>query len=722
MLLLTAGLLFCWGNKAVAGDGTKANPYTVAELNAQKDALAASGETVWVKADLKGLGTDGTQTQNEGTTQCAGLFGDTEDSFVAYSYQILGELAMEELTNTSNLLIALTYGTEGHPYGNSANPQYASNYEPTDAHFSLVEVHNALSINIENGLCGYHISSSYIVPENVIAVKVSAGYSTKQDPPAYVNYTNYDGSEAEYATPKNAALVLMANAGTYDFVLTTALYDQTISNGNALNAGTQAGVNAGTTKNRARFAFVNDGAKAGFQRNSDENCTVTLQKKSDIFLQVNSQETNFWGNYAWESAEKNWISWAGGKYSDFHAQATEATFDFANNNMGLPVGQDGTWAEKSAGDLGGKSVTLNGVTLKFVSSMTMPTRYYLNGSRGNQFQAIAGGQMRVTAPAGYAVISIVSKGNPGTNASTGETTYQIKWEVLKGGGTLTAMDQESQTWKGNAESVLLNSKGATYLNEIVVTLAAVDGETALQANETPDTYIDVNGLSAFAETNNDALVKLTLTDAIITSGMINNWGYYVQDATAGANIYCTGLELEVGDVLNGVVYVKKNNQKMGARICMTEATNTEGLTITKNGTFTYVEGDVKTINVDANKCRLVRLTNVAVKGSTETMATITDATGSITINNSKTNYFPYVIQTSLADIDYSDATVTGILYGTATSGNQIMPLTIEANSSGISEIGAEDVRNMTIYSLQGIRQSSLKSGINIVNGKKVVMK
>ena len=49
-------------------DGTKANPYTVAELNAQKDVLAASNAVVWVKADLKGLGEDGTSTDNADTT------------------------------------------------------------------------------------------------------------------------------------------------------------------------------------------------------------------------------------------------------------------------------------------------------------------------------------------------------------------------------------------------------------------------------------------------------------------------------------------------------------------------------------------------------------------------------------------------------------------------------------------------------------------------------
>lgn len=60
---------------AFAGDGTKENPYTVSELNAQKDALATSGATVWVKADLKGLGEDGSLTENTESNQMAALFG-----------------------------------------------------------------------------------------------------------------------------------------------------------------------------------------------------------------------------------------------------------------------------------------------------------------------------------------------------------------------------------------------------------------------------------------------------------------------------------------------------------------------------------------------------------------------------------------------------------------------------------------------------------------------
>ena len=316
---------------AYAGDGTKENPYTVAELNAQKDALATSGATVWVKADLKGLGEDGSQTENTGNDQMAGLFGNGADTFVAYSWQILGNLNVNDLTNKENLLIALTYGTTGHPDGSSANPQYASNKEPAEAHFSLEEVHGALTINIVNGYRGYHISSCYIIPQDIVAIKVSAGYSTSKG--AYVNCDNvFDGAIDTYVTPKNASLILLAEDGNHDVALVASLYEQTISNGNALNPGTQDGANTNTTRNRWHFRFVSAADRLGFERNGSVDTEVILASKDEVYLSVSSQETNFGGNWTWETPDKKWISWTGKKYSDYHTTGI-SEIQHAQNTM-----------------------------------------------------------------------------------------------------------------------------------------------------------------------------------------------------------------------------------------------------------------------------------------------------------------------------------------------------------------------------------------------------
>ena len=322
------GLLFILFSLFIsrAAAQTPDSPYTVAQLLAQKDALAASGETVWVKADLKGLGEDGTLTVNadkedaDGKTvkQMAALFGDDTGDFVAYSWQILGQLDITDLTNTKNLLIALTYGTEGHPYGNTASPQYASNYEPTDAHFSLGEVHGALSLEIKNGFRGYHIASSYKVPREVVAVRVNSNYTTAKG--SSIAYGYYDGAEEgkSYVTYKNAALVLMAYPGTYDFVLSAGYYEQINSNG--LNGGEVDGVNTIPMKNnslRYHYRFVATGDKTGFERNCEESTQVRLDSKDEVYLTINGNDNHFYGSWAWETDDRNWISWAGLTINDY---------------------------------------------------------------------------------------------------------------------------------------------------------------------------------------------------------------------------------------------------------------------------------------------------------------------------------------------------------------------------------------------------------------------
>ena len=496
-----------------------------------------------------------------------------------------------------------------------------------------------------------------------------------------------------------------------------------------------------------------------------------------------------------------------------------AEFDFLNNNMELPIGNADNI---NAGNLGGKSITLGDVTLSFVNSMTMPTRYYFNAKK-NQLQLIAGGQIRFTAAEGKAIAKIEITPVAATNN---------KWDVDGEVGTLS---EDKLVWEGNTTTVRFTANGALYLTKIVVTAVTKNDATITPADT--DTYTEITSLAKFNDASDNSLVKLVLTDAVITSGMVNGWGCYVQDANGGAHFYCTTLDFEVGDVLNGVVYGKKSNQNMGARICMTEKTNAQSLTITKNGIVTPVEGAIAEINIAANKCRMVKLSGVSVRGTKETEATITDAAGNtITINNGKTNYYPYVIKESLENIAYRNATVTGILIGRSATENQLLPFSITGESvedinqylnciidwngsqssvtapwgssyargvkatiynnsdvdivvsqvvafinttslgvvhdvkdvqlsahnnttinfnltdsssmpstlpwlniyykigdldfikdsreegmTGISRINATD-GNLTIYNLQGVRMNGLKKGLNIVNGKKIVIK
>lgn len=447
---------------ALAGDGTQASPYTVAELNAQKDALAASGDAVWVKADLKGLGTDGTSTDNADTEDAdkntvhhlAALFGDANgDTFVAYSWQILGQLALSDLTNTKDLLVKLTYQKGSHGYGNTANPQYATGYEPEDElHFSLAEVHGALSLTIQNGLRGYHIPASYIVPKDVIATKVGAGYSSKNG--AYISYTNFFGVEQEFVTPKNAALVLIAAGGEkkYDFVLSAGLYTQTMSNGNSLEPGMQAGINVGATKNRYCYRFVSDAdaSETGFQRNSTENCTVTLESKDEIYLRVSSLEANFYGNFPFETEAKDWITWKGGRYENYCD-----IFDFQNNSIGHAVGE-GTSTD---GNLAGESFT-KGSSIFTCTDGKTPTRLFYNASKGNHLQVYKDGTFTITAAEGKAIRFV-------------DITFQNSQTAL----TANVGTYDAGLWSGNHTSVTFSAAGARYIYAINVTTSDKDEDT-----------------------------------------------------------------------------------------------------------------------------------------------------------------------------------------------------------------------------------------------------
>ena len=127
--------------------------------------------------------------------------------------------------------------------------------------------------------------------------------------------------------------------------------------------------------------------------------------------------------------------------------ATAALFDFANNNLNLPIGSNGEHSED--GNLGGKTLT-------------------------------QGGQLRITAAEGQAITAIRCTANVTTNPSTGAVTTNVNWATDKGEGTLSA---DKLNWTGNATSVRFTATGATYLDAIEVETAAANAETVTSAPE-----------------------------------------------------------------------------------------------------------------------------------------------------------------------------------------------------------------------------------------------
>lgn len=302
----------------MAGDGTKANPYTVAELMAAQDNLTAT-DTVWVRANLKGLGADGSQTVNDADNRkdCAACFTDGTATFTAWSFEILSYLAMEDLTNTQDLLLSgvMREGSE-------------SKDEPEGRHFSLCQMEGALQLAISNGFRGFHVQSQYVVPRGMVAVDVRCGYSSKTNE-ATVAYT-YTCGDTLSIMGKNSARVLMARDGVYDIVLTAAKQNQKAGT-TSLSGGTQAGLNTVKTNNRYLYRFVADANRTGFERNSDNMKEVTLERKDEVYLQINALETNFFGHYAFDDGDtKKWIKWGAEPLENFVSDTPDAIVGVAS--------------------------------------------------------------------------------------------------------------------------------------------------------------------------------------------------------------------------------------------------------------------------------------------------------------------------------------------------------------------------------------------------------
>ena len=718
-LALVAGMLLTC-NAVKAGDGTKENPYTPAELNAQKEALKAKAATllpfesnvVWVKADLKGLGEDGQSTNNattetvnsetgktENVYHMAGLFGDEKENFVAYSWQILGEVAMEDFTNTKDLLIALTYQEHSHTYANYENPWQGQNLEPDEFHFSLVEVYGALSLEIKNGMRGFHVPCCFVIPEGVCGVTVNAGVS--KDGP-YVKYRYYDGAaEQTYVAPKNAALVYMAKDGTYDLVLTTEYYEPAIGNSNAMSGGTQAGANVGTKKNRTRLRFINDGTKCGFQKNSEDNATVILDSKDEVYLEVNSTASNFGGKWEWETDAHDWISWQGGKYEDQHKDY--AKFDFTTGEL-REIGE-------TSGDIKGwiydEKFTSYFISLEAVTG-TSPSRNYADENRGNCFVIYKDGLLTVRAPKGMAVTKVEFEVAGNSN---------IK-KLVPSTGSISDL-----TWTGNAEGVRFTQGATSYLATVAVTVAEKDENTStLPAIE----YIDCQNIAAFNALADGQCARVQITDAqVIGKSSDGITTAYIQDATGGAAIRYSSIvgKLEEGKRIFGSFTVKKSSNMMRE----TEGTaNSEVLPQNMQGDFYVVEGNIADINVPENLNRLVKITGATFAATSKTAGDLTQDETTIAVNNGGASDI-----TCLHKIDQEwvkdetkmeNVTILAILTAKNTTTNQLLPISMTSEpATGITNVKTFNHME-SIYNLMGVRMNQLKRGLNIVNGQKVMVK
>lgn len=182
---------------------------------------------------------------------------------------------------------------------------------------------------------------------------------------------------------------------------------------------------------------------------------------------------------------------------------------------------------------------------------------------------------------------------------------------------------------------------------------------------------------------------------------------FITDGTTNLEVYGT-LENAYtnGDVLSGIIGKFDTYQNMPQMVPDTESF----------GTATAGTAIVPTTVTDYSKVTpndYVNIEDATIVATTEgdkTTYTITDGTTELVVFNR--------FNIELAAAEHVTILGIGAIYGET---KQIFPITV-GTTSGISEIAAEKASANGIYDLQGRKLTAPIKGINIINGKKVLVK
>jgi len=375
----------------------------------------------------------------------------------------------------------------------------------------------------------------------------------------------------------------------------------------------------------------------------------------------------------------------------------DATFDFQNNPENWPVSE--ALFDDDRGVV--TTLTANGVTLTSIQNNEWNANMIYKAEDADPvFRVAKENAFKLTAPEGKAIVKVVV------------TMAAASFDFTADNGEIA-----ENTWTGNATEVTFTTTANRSISKIEVTLADENDETIK-----PVAAVEVATIADFNAVEDGKTVKLTLTNARVNGVM--GGSYYVEDAS-GATVF-KGLTLTPGTQLNGYVIGTKSTDDeidfmndpavaVEYQLTATDATTFEASETTMEGTVMALTE----AGTQANYGRLVTFEHVTISGSGQSK-TLADANG----NTFKARDYMGVLPT---DYNWPEkaSKITGIVIYYMT-GWFLMPISadaiVEDTTQGIETINATTTESLTIYNLQGQRLNGLQKGINIVNGKKVVIK
>lgn len=383
-----------------------------------------------------------------------------------------------------------------------------------------------------------------------------------------------------------------------------------------------------------------------------------------------------------------------------------AIFDFASETIRENIG---TAMTDTKGYIYNETFTANNVTLQ-ITAGSAPSRIYVDANRGQNLVTYKEyTTLTFKAPEGHAIkqIEFTAAGNSNINNMTASS------------GSI-----EGMVWTGNAEGVRFTQGGTSYLANVAVTYVAKDDATvALPAIE----YTECANIAAFNALEAGTYAKVQLTDAEITG--ISADGYttaFIQDATGGCWIQYTSLNTNLAEntKLNGYVYVVARFTSGNQQMKEAEDTPNSEFTATEINELTVVEGTLAEVNVAENKNKVVKISGATLEETSATAGTLTQGDATIAVNNGtdSANQQLHKIDNWAKDTKLENIDIVAILVAKSATENQLLPIAITSSTVGIKNVNVADMDNVQIHNLQGVRLNQLQRGLNIVNGRKVVIK
>ena len=240
---------------------------------------------------------------------------------------------------------------------------------------------------------------------------------------------------------------------------------------------------------------------------------------------------------------------------------------------------------------------------------------------------------------------------------------------------------------------------------------------------------DVKEAATIAEFNaieDGKLVKLALIDARVNAFNDLDRAYFLEDAS-GATVI-KGINLTKSTLLNGYIvgtkattdvdYVNEPSQAFEYSLTVEDASQSAFEATEMELVATPMT--IPEACAQANYGRLVTLSDVEITKIGNGMnKQLKDAAG----NTMKARDL-FGILPSDYEWPAKATSITGVVIFYMT-GWFLMPISAEAivaDATGITNVNAADVKGLQIYNLQGMRLNSVQKGLNIVNGKKVVIK